>query len=341
MAETPPKRKARHEVSPPAPLVELVSEEEFSSGQKMPPTLSRTMSFPARMRQRGCDREEAMDDLETGQGDIQDLEQAKPVANSSHPHFPKEIKYSAASSNRMQKDSRNDTSSSASVERFDLGNDGKTPSSSESSPAGMRGNWPKKHHEIYCKTSNQHAIEVDINKSRPSCSTPSSSHSEPLESSLRGCDEDQVMDASPTLHMEVTSSSSDEGGGGLSSSHSSMPNVVTQSNIGSPACGDKESLTDSSSFTICPISSDSSNNAQPNTEAVAKETLDVKSFRQRADALEELLELSADLLQQNKLEELAVVLKPFGKEKVSPRDTVIWLAKSIKGMMLEESGRRA
>ncbi|KAL5575938.1 hypothetical protein UlMin_017637 [Ulmus minor] len=72
---------------------------------------------------------------------------------------------------------------------------------------------------------------------------------------------------------------------------------------------------------------------------VAKEILDVKSFRQRADALEGLLELSADLLQQNRLEELAVVLKPFGKDKVSPRETAIWLAKSLKGMMNEDVGR--
>ncbi|KAG0541822.1 hypothetical protein BDA96_02G050900 [Sorghum bicolor] len=108
------------------------------------------------------------------------------------------------------------------------------------------------------------------------------------------------------------------------------PSVIDQS-ITKDKCTFQVLRSNSENYTDSPnINLLGADNSPRSSSDWRQRRFDTRSYQQRAEALEGLLEFSAQLLQQERFEELGILLKPFGPGKASPRETAIWLSRSLK-----------
>uniref|UniRef100_K4A191 non-specific serine/threonine protein kinase n=1 Tax=Setaria italica TaxID=4555 RepID=K4A191_SETIT len=109
-----------------------------------------------------------------------------------------------------------------------------------------------------------------------------------------------------------------------------LPSIIDQS-ITKDKCTFQVLRSDSENYSDSPdIDLLGADNSPRSSSDWRQRRFDTRSYQQRAEALEGLLEFSAQLLQQERFEELGILLKPFGPGKASPRETAIWLSRSLK-----------
>lgn len=136
-----------------------------------------------------------------------------------------------------------------------------------------------------------------------------------MESKIRIGQKKQISDATPQVEKNTKGTK--------------LEQVEVEVETASSTKGRRESINSlSESSTV------SEEGAERSRECMKEEKQNLEKMGsagdEKAEAMESLLELCAQLLKRERFEELAGVLKPFGEEEVvSSRETAIWLTKGL------------